>query len=225
MNGTGWFAVLRGCGAADGGREGATRGVIGEMTGSVGQAAFLASVVAASSAAAQEASEVSLDATYLAAPTDWCPANAGVPMAVKMDGPDIINGPKEFPRRVRVNKGGRISEVYTGEDTDSLNNSDDLAGPNAEVIGRFSAEFQGCLSAWSTTLIMGTWHLSGSDGSDKESGSFENERLFGFDLPLFRRVNGPSKARYAQFGDHLLFSAGDPKVTITQKFLAEPDKE
>jgi hypothetical protein len=213
----GWLGAIRAGGAA--GRVPSTKRT------RVVQAALLASLLAAGPADAQEASDVFLDATYLAAPTDWCPANAGVPMVVKMDGPDIIKGPKQFPRRVTVNKGGSVSEVFTGADTGSLNNSDDLAGPNAEVIGRFSAKFQGCVSAWDTTHITGTWQLSGSDGSDKESGSFENERIYGFDLPLFRNVSGPSKARYAQFGDRLLFTAGDPKVTITQTFLAEPDKE
>jgi hypothetical protein len=212
-----WFAVLRGCGLVG--------SALGTKRTRVARAALLASVLGVGSVAAQDVSEVFLYADYLAAPADWCPADAGVPMVVKMNGPDIIKGPTQFPRTVRVNKGGSISEVYTGADTDSLNNSDDVAGPNAEVIGRFSAKFQGCVSAWDTTHITGTWQLSGSDGSDKESGSFENERIYGFDLPLFRNVSGPSKARYAQFGDRLLFTAGEPKVTITQTFLAEPDKE
>ncbi len=223
---TGWCAVLRARGPADRGRaERATGDAVAKRRWGLVNTSLVASLHAAGPAASQDVSEVFLDATYLGAPTDWCPIDAGVPMVVKMDGPDIIKGPKQFPRKVTVNKGGSVSEVYTGADTDSLNNADDLAGPNAEVIGRFSAEFQGCVSAWNTTSITGTWRLSGGDGSDKESGSFENESIYGFDLPLFRNVSGPSKARYAQFGDRLLFTAGEPKVTITQTFLAEPDKE
>lgn len=197
---------------------------LGRKEWSVVTASVVASLFAAGCAVGQEASEMFLDATYLAAPTDWCPANAGVPMVVKMDGPDIIQGPSTFPRKVVERRGSSV-RVITGENTGSFNRPEDFAGPNAEVIGRFSAEFQTCFDPWSTPLATGTWRLSGIDGSDMESGSFENESLFPIYSPFFSSVAGSSIAHYAQFGDRLLFTAGQPVPTITQTFLAQPDKE
>jgi hypothetical protein len=187
-------------------------------------AALVGSLLTAGSASAQEANEVLLGAAYLGAPTDWFPADAGVPLVVKMDGPDIIKGPKEFPRMVTERRGSSV-RVISGEFTASFNHSEDFVGPNAEMIGRFSAEFRTCLSPWSTPSATGTWRLSGNDGVDLDSGAFENESLFLIYLPFFRSVSGPSNAHYAEFGDRLLFTAGSPKITTTQTFLAKPDKE
>ncbi|MGB5558516.1 MAG: hypothetical protein WBN04_10950, partial [Paracoccaceae bacterium] len=92
------------------------------------KALFLASVLAAGSAAAQETNQVLLDATYLGAPTEWCPVDAGVPLVVKMDGPDIIEGPKAWPRTVKVNRGGTVSRVVTGENTESFKRPEDFEG-------------------------------------------------------------------------------------------------
>jgi hypothetical protein len=181
--------------------------------------------LASGAATAQEAREVLLDATYLAAPTDWCPADAGVPMVLEMDGPDIIQGPNTFPKTVRERRGGNISIIHTEENTASFNNPEDIGGPNAEVIGRFAAEFQTCFSPWKTPTLTGSWRLIGKDGADMDQGSFENEYLGSMNSLFFRSVAGSSKAHYAQFGDRLLFTADQPAPTITQTFLAKPDKE
>jgi hypothetical protein len=197
----------------------------GEKGNGVVKSAFFASLLAAGSAAAQEANELFLDATYLGAPTEWCIATAGVPMTVKMDGPNIIKGPDEFPRTVRERRGSSV-RVINGANTASFHHTEDLAGPNAEVSGRFSAEFRTCFSPWSAAIATGTWRLSGNDGSDMDSGSFENETLFlPIYFPFFRPVSGTSNAHFAQFGDRLLYTASEPRVTTTQTFLAEPDKE
>ncbi|MFZ1726037.1 MAG: hypothetical protein WBO29_09205 [Albidovulum sp.] len=186
---------------------------------------LLVALPAASPVTAQEANKVMLDATYLGAPTDWCPADAGVPMVMNMDGPDIIEGPKGWPKTVKVNRGGDLQIVHTGENTASFNRRDDFAGPNATVIGRFSAEFQTCYSPWSTPRFTGRWRLTASDGANIGSGEFEDARYGGMYLPLFRHVSGPANAQYAKFGDRMLFTATRPETMITQTFAAEPDKE
>lgn len=186
---------------------------------------ILGSLFAADSTAAQEANQVFLDATYLGAPTDWCAADAGVPMVVKMDGPDIIEGPKAWPRKVTVNRGGNVQIVHTGENTASFNRPEDFSGPIAKVIGRFSAEFRTCHSAWSSPRLTGRWRMTATEGGDLSSGTFEDERNFSFNLPLFTPVSGLSQIRYAKFGDQTLFTMGRPETIITQTFAAEPDKE
>ncbi len=189
------------------------------------KAFLLASLAGAGSAIAQDDNQVFLDATYLGAPTDWCAAHAGIPTIVKMDGPDIVAGPTDFPRRVRVNSGGKVRDVVIGEYIGSFNHSSDFAGPHATVIGRFSAEFQICFSVWDTPRATGNWHLMGKDGSEEESGAFENEHVSSMYLPFFRGVSGLSEPHYAQFGDRRLFTATRPKTTTTQTFAADPDKE
>lgn len=189
---------------------------------------LLASAVAFSFAsglaAAQGTSEVLLDAKYLAAPTDWCPADAGVPMTVTLDGPDIIKRPNQFPTTVRERRGSSV-RVINGANTASFNHPEDIAGPNAEVIGRFSAEFRTCFSPWEIPTLTGSWRLVAKDRANMDQGSFEAEYLGELHAPFFRAVSGSSTAYYAQFGDRLLFTAGQPMHTITQSFLAEPDKE
>lgn len=186
---------------------------------------LLASVFAAGSAAAQETNQVFLDATYLGAPTDWCPADAGVPLVVKMNGPDVIEGPKAWPRTVKVNRGGNLQIVHTGENTASFNHPEEFGGANAEVIGRFSSEFRTCHSAWHGARLTGTWKLTAPDGGELESGRFEDENSASLHLPFFRSVSGPSRAHFARLGDRQFFTADWPETKITQTFAAEPDKE
>jgi hypothetical protein len=178
----------------------------------------------AGSVAAQEVDTIVLDATYLGAPTDWCPADAGVPLIVKMGGPKIIKGPKDFPRLVKERRGGSL-RVVDGSNIASFNRAKDVSGPNAEVIGRFSAEFRTCLSAWDNPRATGTWRLMSIEGQEVASGTFEDEFVTSMHFPLFSLVAGTSDARFAKFGDRVLFTAGKPKVTINQVFLTDPDKE
>lgn len=178
-------------------------------------------------ASAEDAATVRLDVAYLAAPTDWCPADKGVPMTVTMNGPDIIRGPEDFPRGVTVRRGNEVTYV-DGEHTISFARDEDFVGPNAEVIGRFSAEFQSCFSAFGGNSASGTWALLGDDGAILDSGSFEDEFLsVPLDVPIFRPVTGAgsSKAYYAEFGGLRLFTAARPVAETKQTFLAEPAKE
>lgn len=194
--------------------------------GSVLTAAVVLGLLLHGEAAAEEVSDLSLDVTYLATPTDWCPADAGVPMRVAMVGPDIIRGPGELPRKVVERRGGRLDITHSAENTASFNRPDTFEGPNAEVIGRFSAEFQACLSALDAGRATGTWRLTGPDGLELETGALENEGLaFSIAVPFFRPVGGPLTAYYAQFGERLLFTAGKPESKTKQTFLAEPAKE
>ena len=189
-------------------------------------AAFVLGMACAGPAVAKDAGGVLLDVTYLAAPTDWCPADAGVPMTVKMDGPDIIRGPSEVPRKVLERRGGSLSITHTAENTASFNRTDTFEGPNAEVIGRFSAEFQACFSAIEASLATGAWSVTGPDGREIATGVLENEALgFPLSAPFFQPVSGPVTAYYAQFGEQLLFTSREPEPKTSQTFLAEPDKE
>ena len=187
-------------------------------------AASIISALAAGSAAAQEVNEVFLDASYLGAPTEWCPADKGVPLVVKMDGPDIVEGPKNFPKTVKERKGTSV-RIVDGERTASFMRPDDFAAADAPVIGRFFAEFQTCHSVWRSGRLAGSWRLTGTDGSDMGSGVFDDDYAGSLYLPFFRSVSGSSEAHYATFGDLRLFTAGTPETKITEMFLAKPGKE
>jgi hypothetical protein len=180
-------------------------------------------IVVGGSVAAQEANELFLDATYLGAPTDWCPADAGVPVVIKMDGPDIIATPEDWPRTVRVRRGGRISYVGSEKNTASLQRDrDDF---DTEVIGRFSAEFRACQDPWSTPRVEGRWRLTASDGSELDAGDLDEALPGHLWLPFFRRVGAFSDVYNAKIGDRAFFTASRPNVTTSQTFAAGTDKE
>lgn len=190
------------------------------------RSALAAVLLWTASSAGFATAQVLVDATYLAAPTDWCPATAGVPMRVKMDGPDIIRGPGALPRVVRERRGNDLSITHSGENTASFNSPDLFDGAKGEVIGRFSTEFQTCLSAFGGNRATGAWTLTGPDGVTLETATFEGEALgLAINLPFFRPVAGPVEIYYAQFGDRVLFTADKPEAMTSQRFLAEPDKE
>lgn len=166
-----------------------------------------------------------LDVTFLSGPTEWCAADAGVPMRMKVDGPEIIRGPEEFPRKVKVRRGGNVT-VVDGENINSFNREEDTIGLNAEVIGRFSAEVEACISAFANSQAKGSWTLTGTDGAILETGDITDHWLnFPLFTPFFRSVAGLSKAQYARFGDRVLFTANAPTPKTKQTFLAEPDRE
>ena len=188
-------------------------------------ALFSALLITTKAAAAQDTGTVRLEVAYLADPTEWCPADKGVPMTVTMNGPDIIRGPEDFPRGVKIRRGSEVSFV-DGENTHSFSRDEDFVGPNAEVIGRFSAEFQSCFSAFGNNHASGSWTLVGLDGVESETGTIEDEYLsFSLSGPFFRPVTGSPEVYYAKFGDFRLFTAARPVAETTQTFLAEPAKE
>lgn len=187
------------------------------------KAVLLVPCLAAGSTAAQDANQIFLNATYLAHPTDWCPPTVGVPLVVKMDGPDIVKGPKDWRRTIIVNKGGKVSESVTGARIESLIRPEDFEGQGAQVIGRFSADFRVCLSVWGRSGPAGSWRLNSINGEELSSGTFEGSLAGRLYPAFFHQVRGTSKAYYVRFGDHLLFTASKP--TITQTFAAEPEKE
>ncbi|WP_306114307.1 MULTISPECIES: hypothetical protein [unclassified Roseovarius] len=183
---------------------------------------LLASLLVADSATAQDVNQVFLSATYLGAPTDWCPTDAGVPVIVEMDGPDIIRGPQEPLKIVRERTGGKVKRVLTGEHTGSLWN---YVEADQTVIGRFTAEFQACYSLWHDKRVTGGWRLVGPEGVALDTGEFKDMRVFDFHLPFFRSAPGPSPIHFANFGNRFLHAVNRPEITITQTFAAEPDKE
>lgn len=175
-------------------------------------------------AAAQATDMVRLDATYLNAPTDWCAADMGVPLVITMDGPNVVAPPDAFPVTVRERRGTQSSGiVFSGQSTNSLRKKPDLS--KAEVIGRFSAEVQGCHSLWTTFRVSGTWQLTRPDGAKLDAGRIEDESLGFSDLPFFKSVSQYSDAMFATLGERHVFTTGTPDVTLSQTFAAEPDKE
>ncbi len=186
------------------------------MVGGVSKLAVLMGLLAAGMAGAEDTNEVHLEATYLAAPTSWCAADQGVPVVVKMDGPDVIEGPEKWPRQIRVRRGGEAVDVDAhGEDIDAT----------APVIGRFSADLRACQNPWFTYQTDGRWRLLARDGSEIDSGEIEGTSFFGLSPPFFRKVGLESEAMYARFDDRVLFTKSRPEVTYSQTFAAGPDKE
>jgi hypothetical protein len=179
-------------------------------------------IAAGGPVAAQETNEIFLDATYLGASTDWCPADAGVPVVIKMDGPGIIPTPENWPSSVRVRHGGRTLVVGSEEYTRSLQQRRVF---DTDVIGRFSAEFQACQNPWGMDRVEGHWRIKASDGSALAAGALDLRRHGYSNLRFFLRANPSSDIHYAKFGDQTFFTASLPNVTTSQTFAAGTDKE
>ncbi len=185
---------------------------------------FLPLLAVGGAASAQETNEVSLVAVYLGAPTDWCRADDGVPLAITMNGPDIVATPEGWPVTVRERRGTQSSGVVlSAKGTASLQRR--LGLTDAQVIGRFSADFQACQNPWNTSRVTGTWHLTAADGAELDSGRLDEQTVDLFSLPFFQRASRYSDALYATFDERQLFTADYPKITTSQTFAAETDKE
>jgi hypothetical protein len=185
------------------------------------KALLLMALLTAGSAAAQEANEVFLDATYLGAPTDWCPAAAGVALVVTMEGPNIVEVSAERPKSMTVRRGSSREEFAFGSKK---------FDETAPVIGRLSAEFRDCQSPWKQLRWAVRWRVTASDGAEIDSGTVEEYRnSFRYFAAVKRLFNGhrihSSEIRYIDFGDRVLFTKGPPEATFTQTFAAEAYKE
>ena len=174
-------------------------------------------------AVAQETGEVFLAATYLGAPTEWCPADEGVPVVIEMDGPDIIAGPNDWPRSVKVRRGGEVGRVIISEEN-TVSMERDSLWENAEVVGRFHADFRACQKPWFSYRVTGNWRLTSTDGSQADGGEIDNSPMVS-SVPFFRRLGRDTGAIYARFGDRILFARDGSEITRTQTFAAETDKE
>jgi hypothetical protein len=180
------------------------------------KALLVMSLLTAGSAAAQETNEVFLDATYLGAPTDWCPADAGVPV----DGPNIVEVSSERPKTLRVRRGTSIETFHFGSKR---------FDETAPVIGRFYADLRMCQNPWEEIPWAGSWRVTRSDGTEIESGDLDNFRGSFNYHPVKTGVVGHklsmSELEYSVFGDRVIFTKGRPEYTFTQTFAAEAEKE
>src|SRR5690606_22330818 len=139
------------------------------------------------------------------------------------DGPEIIEGPRNWPKRVKVRRGSDI-HIVDAANTVSLGPGQHETDPTP--IGRFSAEFRSCRDLLGRLRGTGSWRLTASDGSALDAGTFEDIDIFGFNyVPFFRSIPGASDLHFAEFGERRLITADKPIVTTTQTFAAEPDKE
>jgi hypothetical protein len=174
--------------------------------------------------AAEHGNEVFLEATYLGAPTDWCPPDQGVPLVVKMDGPNIVESPEDWPRTVRVRRGTQSARITSNEET-TVSLRQTRKFEFSTQIGRFSAELRTCQTPWSLTAVSGTWQLVGLDGSELSSGTVDTGLGRLHDVPLFGNTGGRSSAMFAKFGNATLFTPTRPQVTRTIKFPAKEGEE
>lgn len=133
-------------------------------------------------AVADAANVVRLHAAYLDAPTDWCAADAGVPIVMTIDGPDLFVGVplSEQPTAVKVRRGGsdvqRVevgrtdpTELITRYGTEGVHSSTSTTSVNvtpASVtpVGRFMAEVQVCQSLWPRERDEMAWRVVAADG-------------------------------------------------------------
>ena len=185
------------------------------------KALLLMSLLIAGPAFAQEANEVFLDATYLGAPTEWCPADKGVPLVVTMDGPNVVEVSEVRPKRMRVRRGSSREELAFGS------KKFDEAAP---VIGRLSAEFRACQSPWKENRWDGHWRVTASDGLEIDSGILEEYREYFRYFPSVKSVYEnqkiySSEIRYLDLGDRVIFTKSQPETTFTQTFSAESNQE
>ena len=180
--------------------------------------------LAGGAAMAQQVNQVSLEASYLGAPTDWCPADAGVPLIINMVGPDVIKAPDGWPVQVRERRAGQLGGVVASEETTASLQRRRTA-TDAEVIGRFSASFRACQTPWTTPRPVGTWQVTANDGSELAAGDLGDTPVGYLTLPFFRSVGRDTEAHFAKFGERSFFTADRPNVTTSQTFVVETHKE
>lgn len=146
---------------------------------------------------AAEDGVVTMHERILAAPTIWCPANAGVPVVFSVDGPDvhIENLRENRYNSVIVRRGnadrqlvdvGPISSVEirrrrgTQIETLDTRNFSAIDQRDADLIplGRLSFEMNVCQSLWSTSYVSGFWKIVAEDGSVARSGKTTTPPLY-----------------------------------------------
>ena len=169
---------------------------------------------------AQEANEIIYRATYLGAPTEWCPTGDGVPVILSIDGPDIFEVSTEKANWVRERRGGegRVERAFVGKKFDE----------GAKTIGRLGGEFRACQNPWRSRW-KGAWHVTGSTG-EIASGTYDENWAPQFRFPPVERAyeratrkSSQSATRFLALGDRTFFTHGEPEEI--RQIAVETDKE
>ena len=122
------------------------------------RAAVIICALAAGAVQAEDADVVVLHTRFLAEPTEWCPADKGVPAIETMDGPNVEGFLK--PGRnseVRVRRGAAVGTVEEDTSYEALQRTQSPA-----VSGRFYARTQTCVSFYGSDGS-GTWEIRDGD--------------------------------------------------------------
>lgn len=154
----------------------------------------IALLVAASPAFAENT--VTLHATYLDAPTEWCAGNEGVPVLIEMDGPDIAKGPIARTYH-RVRRGTEITHI-------EVKNPEHFIDGSEDILGRFSASLQGCQSPWGSFPLSGSWAI---DGDEPISGYVQKRYIASLSGMPFFQLDREAGAYSAELGEASFFAA------------------
>lgn len=199
-------------------------------------APFLVPLLAAGSATAQPANEVSLHAAFLSAPTEWCPAEKGVPVLLSADGPEV-HASANFQQSaiVRIRRGGvgteevevsplEIDELRSGRGVERVSTTRLYPRvEEAEPLGRLSATFRICETFWSKEITSGVWTITAPDGTVVRSGETSRKYMWGAEHPLLNLLGRFPKA--AQLGDETILILAEPLIHKTTETIGSPTEE
>lgn len=189
-------------------------------------AAFFFLGVLASPAFA-DTNTMTVTATYLAEPTDWCAAEDGLPILYEIDGPTVYLAPREGAGTIAVRRGTsrhqievRRSDVPTRRPAPGIN----------LTTGKFTGTVRACQSPFSMSGT-GTWHVTGETGVLTQGESNLRSRAFIGDTgPFFSEVwasEFPWDDGFGRSGTRLNMGRTDPEIVslgpveITQTFHRE----
>lgn len=174
------------------------------------------------SAHAQERDVVHLHARFLDTPTQWCPADKGVPIVETMDGPDVKGFiPRERNHFVRIRRGtsGLNDDEQTKDDAFYKTQSPASSG-------RFHAKANICFSLYGSDGS-GEWEVR--DGSKIISkGVFQtgdiqrtNMKRWRSPVPYFEY----NRVHYFELDDEVIFfAASSVETKRTTEAFASPAK-
>lgn len=190
-----------------------------------------------SSAHAEDANLATVHARALSAPTEWCAADAGVPVIVTVDGPELYAG--EYldrpPTVVKVRRGAdsieRLELTGPGPHENRVGRGSDFQTvgriyPREEelrLLGRLRAEVRICDGIWTGGPGSASWSVVGSGGAVVRSGQTTVRSPLYFSHPFF-----DSSRRYPQaieVGEDTLFVMSEPRITKTMEAFVSPEQE
>lgn len=152
--------------------------------------AIMALLPGPASGEAGDGDVVKIHVAYLDGPTEWCPADAGVPAVMTADGPAVFVGVEIAERsEVEVRRGVGITErvevgrpsvsqtrIRRGVDTQIVRwpfrRTDE-----ATLLGRLRVDIEFCQSFASQAVSSGTWRILAPDGTVVRTGNVEQRYM------------------------------------------------
>lgn len=182
----------------------------------IGAYTFLVAGLALFGTSATAENVVKLHASYLDAPTPWCSADEGVPIAITMDGPDV-GGTLASKFYVTQLRGTERRQV-------EIPPPEGYSEPTSAYTGRFGARMEICDNFWKSNPADVEWQVV--DGAEVlDSGTYESTYGISRAVPLFRQGYGTDDFVLRLPDKRRLIAKGPIATKGTIEAFASPVKE